>query len=177
MSDPISNAWEALNSLPQRSLAELFAREGDRVKALSGRIEWDAEEGSAGILFDWSKTHLDRAEIGRQRRHVLPTLEEIGHPLREDGTFAGRLLHRVAELGGMGRGQADLRPIRVDLRGGDRRVVRHEPHRAIVEVGLGSFQVSQAWRSTRSVIPRGPAVLLEASVQHPVDRRGSPRRR
>ncbi|MDX1703957.1 MAG: glucose-6-phosphate isomerase, partial [Altererythrobacter ishigakiensis] len=59
MSDPISNAWEALNSLPQRSLAELFAREGDRVRALSGRIEWGVEEGSAGILFDWSKTHLD----------------------------------------------------------------------------------------------------------------------
>ncbi|MBO6945759.1 glucose-6-phosphate isomerase [Altererythrobacter sp.] len=59
MSDPISNAWEALNSLPQRSLAELFAREGNRVKALSGRIEWGVEEGNSGILFDWSKTHLD----------------------------------------------------------------------------------------------------------------------
>ena len=59
MSDQIASAWNHLNSLPQRKLAELFASDKARVDTLSGRIEWDAEEGSAGILFDWSKTHLD----------------------------------------------------------------------------------------------------------------------
>ena len=59
MSDQIASAWNHLNSLPQRKLEELFASDKARVDTLSGRIEWDAEEGSAGILFDWSKTHLD----------------------------------------------------------------------------------------------------------------------
>jgi glucose-6-phosphate isomerase len=59
MSDKIADAWNHLNSLPQRSLAELFASDDARVESLAGRIEWPAEGGSSGILFDWSKTHLD----------------------------------------------------------------------------------------------------------------------
>lgn len=59
MSDKIADAWNHLNSLPQRSLAELFASDDARIETLSGRIEWPAEGGSSGILFDWSKTHLD----------------------------------------------------------------------------------------------------------------------
>ncbi|HAV81379.1 MAG TPA: glucose-6-phosphate isomerase, partial [Erythrobacter sp.] len=63
--------WTRLETLPRPTLGELFsaARDGgegadepggaDRVAMLSGRIE--LEEG--GILFDWSKTHLDRAVI------------------------------------------------------------------------------------------------------------------
>ena len=59
MSDNISSAWTHLQSLPQRTLAELFEGDDARVDTLSARIEWDVEEGQAGILFDWSKTHLD----------------------------------------------------------------------------------------------------------------------
>ena len=59
MSDPVSNAWEHLKSLPHRSLGELFENGDGRVAELSGRIEWDVDGGSAGVLFDWSKTHLD----------------------------------------------------------------------------------------------------------------------
>ena len=63
--------WTRLETLPRPTLGELFsaARDGgegadepggaDRVAMLSGRIE--LEEG--GILFDWSKTHLDRAVV------------------------------------------------------------------------------------------------------------------
>ena len=63
--------WDKLENLPRPTLGELFSavRDGgegadepggaERVAMLSGRIE--LEEG--GILFDWSKTHLDRAVI------------------------------------------------------------------------------------------------------------------
>jgi len=54
MSDAIALAWEKLAGIPRRTLAELFARD-DRVTALSTRL--DLPDG--GILFDWSKTHLD----------------------------------------------------------------------------------------------------------------------
>jgi len=68
-----ADIWDQLSALPRPTLGELFsaARDGgegadepggaDRVAMLSGRIELD--EG--GILFDWSKTHLDRAVIAR----------------------------------------------------------------------------------------------------------------
>ena len=59
MSDQIATAWNRLEALPQHSLQQLFAADGDRVAALSGRIEWPGEGGETGILFDWSKTHLD----------------------------------------------------------------------------------------------------------------------
>ncbi|WP_427967808.1 glucose-6-phosphate isomerase [Altererythrobacter sp.] len=57
MTDRIDTAWNTLGSLPQKTLQQLFEQDG-RVEALSGRIEWSSEEGSSGILFDWSKTHL-----------------------------------------------------------------------------------------------------------------------
>ena len=58
MADSIAAAWDRLGGHPVRTLADLFADAG-RVAKLSGRIEWD--EGQGGILFDWSKTHLDDA--------------------------------------------------------------------------------------------------------------------
>ncbi|MGV3555070.1 MAG: glucose-6-phosphate isomerase [Croceibacterium sp.] len=57
MSDPRAEAWQALSDIPQRTLAELFAGDAGRVATLSGRIELGGESG--GVLFDWSKTHLD----------------------------------------------------------------------------------------------------------------------
>jgi glucose-6-phosphate isomerase len=73
--------WKKLSELPQPTLRELFSTERDggegadepggdeRVEMFSGRIELD--EG--GILFDWSKTHLDRA--------VLALCEEVDEPM------------------------------------------------------------------------------------------------
>ena len=43
MSDNISSAWTHLQSLPQRTLAELFEGDDARVDTLSARIEWDVE--------------------------------------------------------------------------------------------------------------------------------------
>ena len=75
MTDPVSAAWETLEELPRPTLGELFSGtrdsgEGgdepageDRVAMLSGRIEWDEGEDVGGILFDWSKTHLDEAHL------------------------------------------------------------------------------------------------------------------
>ncbi|SMQ74173.1 glucose-6-phosphate isomerase [Altererythrobacter xiamenensis] len=57
MTDTTAAAWKHLEALAQPTLVELFADE-NRVEAMSGRIEWRAEEGETGILFDWSKTHL-----------------------------------------------------------------------------------------------------------------------
>lgn len=67
----VAEAWKTLEGLPQPTLGELFsaARDGgegadepagaDRVAMLSGRIEWGEDETTGGVLFDWSKTHLD----------------------------------------------------------------------------------------------------------------------
>ncbi|MEP2179969.1 MAG: hypothetical protein ABJI04_08540, partial [Marinomonas sp.] len=53
--------WDKLAALPQSSLEVLFDDDRLRFDTMSGRIEWDSEEGASGILFDWSKTHLDEA--------------------------------------------------------------------------------------------------------------------
>ena len=60
MSDTIRADWDRLAAIPQQELTQLFDADG-RVEALSGRIEWPTEEGTSGILFDWSKTHLTDA--------------------------------------------------------------------------------------------------------------------
>ncbi len=54
MADAIASAWERLSNIPAKSLADLFTDEG-RLAELSTRL--DLPDG--GILFDWSKTHLD----------------------------------------------------------------------------------------------------------------------
>ncbi|MBS1239883.1 MAG: pgi, partial [Proteobacteria bacterium] len=54
MSDAIASAWKGLSRHKPRTLADLFADEA-RVAKLSARIEL----AQGGILFDWSKTHLD----------------------------------------------------------------------------------------------------------------------
>ncbi|QKG71982.1 glucose-6-phosphate isomerase [Erythrobacter mangrovi] len=61
MSTP-ADLWSTLSGLPRPTLGELFADHGAaRVGALSGRLELGGAGG--GILFDWSKTHLDDAVI------------------------------------------------------------------------------------------------------------------
>ncbi len=51
--------WERLKELPKPTLAQLFAGSANRVADLSTRFELP----DGGILFDWSKTHLDAAHI------------------------------------------------------------------------------------------------------------------
>jgi len=54
--DETNRAWAALEAAPRRTLAELFAADPGRVATLT------VEEG--GILFDFSKTHLDGGLVG-----------------------------------------------------------------------------------------------------------------
>lgn len=58
MSDLVSQKWDALTALPHSALDVLFD-DPNRADAMSGRIEWADDSGQSGILFDWSKTHLD----------------------------------------------------------------------------------------------------------------------
>lgn len=55
MSEAVRAAWNRIEACERRSLADLFAADGDRLGKLSARLDW--EEG--GGIFDWSKTHLD----------------------------------------------------------------------------------------------------------------------
>ncbi len=56
-----ADAWHDLALLPEPTLTELFAEDPQRVDKLSGRIEL----GETGVLFDWSKTHLDDKLLDR----------------------------------------------------------------------------------------------------------------
>ena len=60
MADAVHAAWDKVRSLPVRTLAELFA-DPARVEKLSSRLRWGEGETGGGVLFDWSKTHLDDA--------------------------------------------------------------------------------------------------------------------
>ncbi|WP_133365038.1 glucose-6-phosphate isomerase [Qipengyuania sediminis] len=105
MTDPIAAAWAHLKSLPRPTLGELFSARADagegadepagaeRVAMLSGRIEWE-EDGSAdrdggGILFDWSKTHLDRAHLAG----FEALAEACGFAERRRALFAGKAVN------------------------------------------------------------------------------------
>lgn len=59
MSDGVATAWKRIEACRRRTLAEMFADEGDRVARLATRLDWSGDEASGGALFDWSKTHLD----------------------------------------------------------------------------------------------------------------------
>ncbi|MDP9056905.1 MAG: glucose-6-phosphate isomerase [Pseudomonadota bacterium] len=75
MTDQAAALWERLKALPKPTLAQLFAGSASRAGALSARLELPPH---GGILFDWSKTHLDAAHIA--------TFEELAAAM----DFAGR---------------------------------------------------------------------------------------
>ncbi len=106
--------WARLDNLPRPTLGELFSTQRDggeggsepgndeRVANLSGRIELD--EG--GILFDWSKTHLDSAVISAFQA-LAETMDFTG--MRKK-LFAGEIVNptegRAADHGTL-RGTGD----------------------------------------------------------------------
>lgn len=59
MDDSVAAVWTKLRGLPKPRLDELFAADSERRDRLCARIE--LSEG--GMLFDWSKTHLDEAHL------------------------------------------------------------------------------------------------------------------
>ena len=106
--------WARLDNLPRPTLGELFSTQRDggeggsepgndeRVAHLSGRIELD--EG--GILFDWSKTHLDSAVISAFQA-LAETMDFAG---MRNKLFAGEIVNptegRAADHGTL-RGTGD----------------------------------------------------------------------
>ncbi|MCP9223495.1 glucose-6-phosphate isomerase [Erythrobacter sp. LQ02-29] len=51
--------WTEIEARERRTVAELFAGDDARVDKLSARIDWGEGDTAGGVLFDWSKTHLD----------------------------------------------------------------------------------------------------------------------
>ena len=44
MSDAVRNAWNRIEAVPRRTLAELFAGDGDRVGMLTGRLPFGCHD-------------------------------------------------------------------------------------------------------------------------------------
>src|SRR5579864_5633711 len=59
MSEAVAVAWNELAVLVKPTLAELFAAQQDRLAGLATRLDLPG----GGVLFDWSKTHLDHAHL------------------------------------------------------------------------------------------------------------------
>ena len=59
MGDPVDAAWDRIAALPRPTLAELFDADPARVARLFTRFPLGPDEAGGGIVFDWSKTHLD----------------------------------------------------------------------------------------------------------------------
>ncbi|MEP1422465.1 MAG: glucose-6-phosphate isomerase, partial [Erythrobacter sp.] len=56
--------WGRLSQGESKTLAEIFASDESRLSKMSQRLEFDlGDAGPMGILLDWSKTHLDDAEL------------------------------------------------------------------------------------------------------------------
>jgi glucose-6-phosphate isomerase len=70
--------WKKLQGLEKPTLKALFDTDPDRLDTFATRLEMGDEESSTGILFDWSKTHLDAAHVA--------AFEELAEAMN----FAGR---------------------------------------------------------------------------------------
>ena len=73
--------WSRIRSLPVQRLAQLFARESDRLAALSVDV--------AGIHFDWSKTHLTPLALAR----FAELAEEMDLAAKRDALFTGQAIN------------------------------------------------------------------------------------
>jgi glucose-6-phosphate isomerase len=94
----------AMQSSSSKRLAELFSAEPDRLSRLSFEV--------AGLYFDWSKTHLDRAGIDQS----IARAEQMRFAAARDALFAGDLVYpsegraatHVAERGSGAPDDVDL---------------------------------------------------------------------
>jgi glucose-6-phosphate isomerase len=85
MTNVAAAEWERLNALPKPTLAQLFAGSASRVADLSSRLDLSG----GGILFDWSKTHLDAAHL--EAFEALATTMEF--TARRAALFAGEIVN------------------------------------------------------------------------------------
>lgn len=75
------NPWQAIESIPVRPLDVLFEAEPDRLAQLTRE--------NAGIYFDWSKSHLDRAFVDA----FLNLAAEMRFTDKRDALFAGAIVN------------------------------------------------------------------------------------
>ena len=94
MNEAVEAAWAKLGVLPRPRLAELFANDPARLVSLSARLELPDD---TGMLFDWSKTHLDAAHLAA----FEDLAEAAGFSARREALFNGEVVnqseHRAAE--------------------------------------------------------------------------------
>ncbi|WP_114522103.1 glucose-6-phosphate isomerase [Altererythrobacter sp. ZODW24] len=69
MSEAVEQVWSKLEKLDHTPPLDLFAKDADRLKRLSTRLEWPSNGKQVGAIFDWSKTHLSAEN--------LPLFEEL----------------------------------------------------------------------------------------------------
>lgn len=85
MSQKVEKSWERLMAMPKKTLEQLFETDAERLDMLTGRIDWPSENGTAGIYFDWSKTHLDLSII-----HEFEIIaSEMGFAEKREKLFSG----------------------------------------------------------------------------------------
>ena len=140
-------AWAAIAAVPDQTLEQLFASDPARVQKLATRLEC----AGAGILFDWSKTHLSDALLAGFAD--LAEAAQFGEMRRR--LFAGEVVNptenRAAEhsaLRGVGRGtsveEADalrerMRQLVGAIHGGVLGEVRH-----LIHIGIGGSALGPA---------------------------------
>ena len=95
---PSSNADKAaaiqrqLNDRPRRPIADLFAADPDRVEDFSHRLELQTDRGdNAGMLIDFSKTHLDDGTLDAFER-LAETRDFIA---ARNALFDGEIVNRT----------------------------------------------------------------------------------
>ncbi len=147
MGDRVNSVWERLAALPRPRLGELFAADRARVARLSVRL--DLPEG--GILFDWSKTHLDLAHLGL----FAQLAEAMDFDGKRAALFAGEVVNaserRAAEhpaQRGLGRESsveeaaalhARMRALVAAIQAGALGEVRH-----LIHIGIGGSALGPA---------------------------------
>jgi glucose-6-phosphate isomerase len=75
------NLWQAIESHPLQRLDAMFIAEEKRLARLSFEV--------AGLYFDWSKTHLDEALIGK----FMALADAMGVAAARDGLFGGEVVN------------------------------------------------------------------------------------
>ena len=151
-----ADPWKSIEQYRPTPLAKLFESDPDRLGKLAFEV--------AGIRFDWSKTHLDKALLG----HFEALAEAVGFAGRRDALFAGEIVNpsegraatHVAERGSGA-------PADVELAG-----ARRQRMRALIDaIEGGAFgEVSGVLHIGIGGSVLGPAMLVDALGR----RRGGP---
>ncbi len=147
MSETRAAAWERLEGLFTPTLPELFASDGERVGRLATRLEL----AGAGVLFDWSKTHLTDELLDA----FEALAEAAGFADARSRLFAGEVVnateHRAAEhtaLRGVGQAASveeaaalreRMRLLVEAIHGGALGEIRH-----LIHIGIGGSALGPA---------------------------------